>query len=115
MSRPLSARLVAFAFLLSSLPLAAREPLAGPLGEYVAAKDDSYAWFKRSEGSVLTCQYKELILTSQTWRGIPWKHQLFLIKPAQVDSAARHGLLMIAGGNWSDKLADPATQLKLPG
>ena len=22
---------------------------------------------------------------------------------------------MIAGGNWSDKLADPATQLKLPG
>jgi PhoPQ-activated pathogenicity-related protein len=93
----------------------ARESATGPLAEYVAAKDDSYAWTKRSEGSVLTCQYKELILTSQTWRGIPWKHQLFLIRPAQVDPAAHHALLMIAGGNWSDKLADPATPLKLPG
>ena len=115
MSRRLFACFVVIASLLVSLPLVAREPLSGPLGEYVAAKDDSFAWFKRSEGSVLTCQYKELILTSQTWCGIPWKHQLFLLKPAQVDPAARHGLLMIAGGNWSDKLADPATQLKLPG
>jgi PhoPQ-activated pathogenicity-related protein len=101
--------------ILAAHSASAREPLAGPLGEYVAAHDDSYAWFKRSEGSVLTCQYKELILTSQTWRGIPWKHQLFLLRPAQVDPTARHGLLMIAGGNWSDKLADQATQLKLPG
>src|SRR5262245_52069671 len=95
--------------------LLARAPLTGPLADYVAAKDDSYQWVKRSEGSVLTCQYKELILTSQIWRGIPWKHQLFVIKPAQVDPAAKHAVLMIAGGNWSDKLADPDTQLKLPG
>jgi len=95
--------------------LLARAPLTGPLADYIAAKDDTYQWTKRSEGSVLTCQYKELILTSQTWRGIPWKHQLFIIKPAQVDPAARHAVLMIAGGNWSDKLADPGTPLKLPG
>src|SRR4029453_10257961 len=31
-----------------------RESATGPLAEYVAAKDDSYAWTKRSEGSVLT-------------------------------------------------------------
>lgn len=92
-----------------------REPLSGALAEYVARPDNSYGWSKRSEGSVLTCQYAELILTSQTWRGIPWKHQLFILKPAQVDPAAKHGLLMIAGGNWNDKIADPATQLKLPG
>src|SRR5262245_24873930 len=95
--------------------LLARAPLTGPLADYVAAKDDSYQWVKRSEGSVLTCQYKELILTSQIWRGIPWKHQLFVLKPAQVDPAAHHAVLMIAGGNWNDKIADPATQLKLPG
>jgi PhoPQ-activated pathogenicity-related protein len=104
---------------LTSLALQAaavdRAPATGPLAEYVTAKDDSYQWFKRSEGSVLTCKYAELILTSQTWRGIPWKHQLFLLKPAQVDPAARHAVLMIAGGNWNDKIADPATQLKLPG
>src|SRR5437764_15391945 len=95
--------------------VAAREPLTGPLADYVAAKDDSYQWFKRSEGSVLTCKYAELILTSQTWHGIPWKHQLFIIKPSQVDPAAKHAILMIAGGNWNDKIADPTTPLKLPG
>jgi PhoPQ-activated pathogenicity-related protein len=104
-------------FLLFASTAAAFErlPLTGPLADYVSAKDDSYSWSKRSEGSVLTCKYAELILTSQTWRGIPWKHQLFILKPAQVDPAAKHAVLMIAGGNWSDKIADPATQLKLPG
>src|SRR6266850_3905421 len=102
---------------LVAIPAAAleRAPATGPLAEYVAAQDDSYHWVKRSEGSVLTCKYAELILTSQTWRGIPWKHQLFLIKPAQVDPAAKHAVLMIAGGNWSEKIADSPTQLKLPG
>src|SRR4051795_13773336 len=93
---------------------AAREPLTGPLADYVKAKDDSYQWSKRSEGSVLSCKYAELILTSQTWRGIPWKHQLFIIKPSQIDPSAKHAVMMIAGGNWSDKLTDPATSLKLP-
>jgi PhoPQ-activated pathogenicity-related protein len=99
------------------LPLVAqgRGPLTGPLAEYVSAKDDSYQWSKRSEGSVLTCKYAELIMTSQTWRGITWKHQLFIIKPAQVDPAAKHAVMMIAGGNWNDRIADPATQLRLPG
>ena len=35
--------------------------------------------------------------------------------PAQVNPAARHGLLMIGGGNWKEELVDPKTQLKLPG
>jgi len=93
----------------------ARAPLSGPLGDYVAAKDDSYTWTKRTEGSVLTCKYVELTLTSQVWRGTTWKHQLFLIKPSQVDPNAKHALLMIGGGNWKDELADPKTQIKLPG
>jgi PhoPQ-activated pathogenicity-related protein len=110
-------RLVSLAFIhfLFVSAAVAREPLKGPLADYVAAKDDSYQWSKRSEGSVLTCNYAELILTSQIWRGIPWKHQLFIIKPSQVEPTAKHALMMIAGGNWSDKLADPATPLKLPG
>lgn len=102
-------------FLLQPAFSYARAPLTGPLADYVAAKDDSYRWVKRTEGSVLTCKYIELTLTSQTWRGIVWKHQLFLVKPAQVNLQAKHGLLMIAGGNWKEELADPKTQLKLPG
>ena len=94
---------------------AAREAATGPLANYVAAKDDSYRWVKRSEGSVLSCKYVELTLTSQTWRGVVWKHQLFLVKPAQVKADSRHALLMIAGGSWRDELADPKTQIKLPG
>ena len=99
------------------LPVAAqaREPLTGALADYVAAPDTSYTWTKRSEGSVLTCKYVELTLTSQVWRGVTWKHQLFLLKPALVDPNARHALLMIAGGNWKDELADPKTQIKAPG
>src|SRR2546423_9107138 len=106
---------VAVALLVPSVGAIARDPLTGPLADYVAAKDDSYQWFKRSEGSVLTCKYVELILTSQTWHGIAWKHQLFIIKPAQVDPTSKHAVMMIAGGNWNDKIADRATQLKLPG
>src|SRR5436190_1352115 len=108
-------QLLAITWLLLPAAALGRSPLTGPLADYVNAKDNSYAWVKRSEGSVLTCKYAELILTSQTWHGIPWKHQLFILKPAQVDPAAKHAVMMIAGGNWSDKLADPATQLKLPG
>jgi PhoPQ-activated pathogenicity-related protein len=108
-------RVCAALILLLPATVVARAPLTGPLADYVAAKDDSFRWVKRSEGSILTCKYAELILTSQTWRGIVWKHQLFVIKPAQVDPAAKHAVLMIAGGNWNDKLSDPATQLKLPG
>jgi PhoPQ-activated pathogenicity-related protein len=113
-----SPAILCFAFLNLLLQPAvshARAPLTGPLADYVAAQDDSYRWVKRTEGSVLTCKYVELTLTSQTWRGIAWKHQLFLVKPAQVNSAAKHGLLMIGGGNWREELADPKTQLKLPG
>jgi PhoPQ-activated pathogenicity-related protein len=115
MFQALSPILVALLLTLLARPGLARGPLTGPLAEYVAAKDESYQWTKRSEGSVLTCRYSELILTSQTWKGIPWKHQLFLLRPAQVDPKATHALFMIAGGNWNDKIADPATHLKLPG
>jgi PhoPQ-activated pathogenicity-related protein len=103
--------------LLALLPAAAiaRDPLTGPLSDYVTAKDDSYRWVKRSEGTVLTCKYAELTLTSQVWQGITWKHQLFILKPAQVDPNAKHAVMMIAGGNWSEKLADSATELKMPG
>ena len=91
-----------------------RDPLTGPLADYVAAKEEWDQWFKRSEDSVLTCNYAELIMTSQTWRGYRGNTSS-LSSNRQVDPAAKHAILMIAGGNWSEKLADPATPLKLPG
>ncbi|MCI0359007.1 MAG: PhoPQ-activated pathogenicity-related family protein, partial [Planctomycetaceae bacterium] len=108
--------ILSLGLLLVLTPLAAaREAATGPLAEYVAAKDDSYRWVKRSEGSVATCKYVELTLTSQTWKGTVWKHQLFLVRPSQVSADARHALLLIGGGSWREELADPKTQIKLPG
>jgi PhoPQ-activated pathogenicity-related protein len=95
--------------------LPAREPAQGALADYVAAPDASYRWVKRNEGKVLACQYVELTLTSQTWRGIPWKHQLFVLKPASVKADCKQALLLIAGGNWKEELADPNVPLKIPG
>ena len=59
--------LIALAFgclVISRAEAETRAPLTGPLADYVVAQDDSYRWAKRSEGSVLTCKYVELTLTS---------------------------------------------------
>ena len=61
--------------------LLAAPPAQGPLADYVAKPDASYRWVKKRTGNFLSASYAELILTSQTWRDITWKHQLFVIKP----------------------------------
>jgi hypothetical protein len=88
----------------------------GPLKTYVEKPDTSYRWIVRREGKVGSSSYAELILTSQTWRDIPWKHQLFVLKPAKVAPPARHALLLISGGSWRDELQrPPADDERLPG
>nr|VFJ58172.1 MAG: PhoPQ-activated pathogenicity-related protein [Candidatus Kentron sp. FW] len=76
----------------------------GPLAEYVARPDTSYQWEKRREDRMGETVYAELNLTSQTWRGIVWKHQLFVIRPAGARPEA--GLLFITGGRWADEVED---------
>nr|VFK48433.1 MAG: PhoPQ-activated pathogenicity-related protein [Candidatus Kentron sp. TC] len=89
----------------------------GPLAEYVAKQDESYRWARRREGRLGAALYTELALTSQTWRGIAWKHRLFLIRPSTPQPDADHGLLFIAGGRWDeespneDQLPDKARRL----
>jgi len=77
-----------------------------PLTQYVAQQDDSYRWVKRREGELAGGQFVELTLTSQTWKKIPWKHQLFVFKPKDLANGNR-ALLMIAGGRWKEELAQP--------
>ena len=80
----------------------------GPLVDYVAKEDQSYKWSKRREGKLGTGDYVELTLTSQTWKNIVWKHQLFIYKPAEVPDASQ-ALLLIAGGRWNPELEQPPT------
>src|SRR5436190_20799779 len=72
----------------------------GPLADYVAKPDDSYGWTIRRKGNLGEGEFAELILTSQKWRDIVWRHQLFVYKPAKVTHPDR-GILLIGGGRWS--------------
>ncbi|MEM7313845.1 MAG: PhoPQ-activated protein PqaA family protein, partial [Planctomycetota bacterium] len=84
------------------------------LKNYVERKDASFAWTVKKESQLGKTKYAELIMTSQTWRDIKWRHQLFILMPKSVPAENRTALLMIAGGEWRDKLADPKNETKLP-
>jgi len=80
---------------------------SSPLQDYLATRDDSYRWHKVREGEIAGTRYVELILTSQTWQDITWKHRLFIVMPNGV-ATSKHALLVIAGGKWKEKYLDPS-------
>lgn len=87
-------------------------PTASPaLKEYLKRSDDSYAWHVRQRGKQGSGEFAELILTSQTWHDIVWKHQLFIYRPAKVNDS-KQALLLIDGGSWSDSLGDAPDKSK---
>jgi PhoPQ-activated pathogenicity-related protein len=80
---------------------------AGELAAYVARPDTSLAWREVASGRVGKAEYVEYLLTSQTWRGIEWKHQLFVLRPPNMKPDERHGLLFIHGGRWKPEYETP--------
>jgi PhoPQ-activated pathogenicity-related protein len=78
----------------------ARAASDGELARYVAAPDASYTWSEVKTRRVGSAKVTELILTSQTWRGIPWKHQLVLMRPPNMDTSSGQVFLFIGGGRW---------------
>jgi PhoPQ-activated pathogenicity-related protein len=72
----------------------------GELAQYVAKPDASYAWHEVGSGRLGGADYTQAIVTSQTWRDIPWKHQLIVFRPQKVDPGAKQALLFIDGGRW---------------
>ena len=81
-------------------PGLARATSQGELAQYIALPDASYAWSEVKSRRVGSAKITELILTSQTWRGIPWKHHLVLIRPLHVDRSSSQVFLFIHGGRW---------------
>ena len=67
------------------------------LARYVAAPDASYTWSEVKSRSVGSTEVTELILTSQTWRDIPWKHHLVLLRPPNADPSSSQ-VFFISGG-----------------
>jgi PhoPQ-activated pathogenicity-related protein len=71
-----------------------------PLDDYVAAPDANFAYAPRAEinGDGATATVYEM--TSQEWRGIPWRHWLTVVRPEKLESD--FCLLMIGGGKNTD-------------
>src|SRR4051812_32600156 len=62
---------------------------ADDLASYVARRDENFGWREVSSGKLGDADYVEYVLTSQTWRGIAWKHQFFLLRPENMRKDAR--------------------------
>ncbi|HZF27201.1 MAG TPA: PhoPQ-activated protein PqaA family protein [Steroidobacteraceae bacterium] len=86
---------------------------AGELEQYVARPDSSYAWHEVTSGHLGSAEYVGGILTSQTWRGIEWKHQLIVFRPSKIDASSKQALLFIDGGRWNPQY-DSEQQPDLP-
>ena len=84
---------------------------SGELAQYVTQPDPAYHYDLVRSGHVGGGEYVELILTSQTWRGIAWKHQLYLFRPRHLDTASRQAFLYIDGGRWNPQLESGQTDL----
>jgi len=112
-------RLALAATLASTLlaPASASDNVPQPsddLARYVAARDDSFGWRELASGKLGDVEYVEYLLTSQTWRGTPWKHQLFILRPAGMRKDARQGLLFVAGGSWKSEYERERKEADLP-
>jgi len=105
----------AILLLATFVPAADAQEEKGPLVEYVGKEDPSFGWSKKGNLNVGGLDVAELILTSQTWRNITWKHQLFIVRPSSVTKDGKHGVLVIAGGKWHERLQQAGGALELPG
>ena len=84
------------------------------LASYVARPDKSLEWHQVDSGTVGKVEYVEYLLTSQTWRGIEWKHQLFVLRPANMARDERHALLFVHGGRWKPEYERERGRTELP-
>lgn len=67
------------------------------LQSYLQQKDNSFNWELKDKYETDGLSVSELIITSQTWRELEWKHQLTVIIPE--GSTEKTCLLFITGGS----------------
>ncbi len=87
---------------LLSLPIPAWADLDG----YLKRPEPEAKWEKKSEETVEDVHVVTLALTSQVWRGIPWKHDVRIFRPAKPEVPS-FAALLVTGGHAGDK--DKAT------
>ena len=87
---------------------------SGELEAYIARTDESFRWYEVNSGRIGDIEYTEYLLTSQTWRGIEWKHQFFLLWPATMSSEVHSALLFVHGGRWKPEYETERRASELP-
>ena len=73
------------------------------LQDYVAAKDDAYAWNLVKNDSANGFLTYDVELTSQVWQGITWKHAMAIYIPMNQLQHRDTVLLFINGGDIGNK------------
>jgi PhoPQ-activated pathogenicity-related protein len=87
---------------------------SGPLADYVTAADGSTEWTRIAGGDVAACRFVAAELVSQTWRGLPWRHQLAVCIPESLAVERPPVLLWIDGGSTPEgAVTPPAKQLPI--
>ncbi len=116
--RPLLLSLALYTLAISQLPAAAQSgPQADPpdlLQRYVQQVPAGFGFIVRDGGRYRGAEWVELILTSQTWRGLPWRHQLYIIRPQKFDGPTGQALLFVDGGKWRPEYERPPVDHELP-
>ena len=76
----------------------------GPLQDYVQAPDPHFAWKAGRETNTGTFRITQLELTSQKWREHVWKHQLQVVRPANVRNPGLAFLFVTGDGDGRSNL-----------
>lgn len=87
--------------------------LRADLREYVQRPDDSFRYRMVRTQRVGAATAHTLELTSQTWRGIPWRHWLVVVVPDELEVRDR-ALLIIGGGETGEPEPDLASDELAP-
>lgn len=101
------------ALILPAMAAGAPGDATDPLRDYVARPDAALAWTSQLSGRQGRAVFRQLLLTSQVWQGVPWRHQLFVVCPDNA-RAGRPAVLFMAGGNWRDGYLAPPARVAPP-
>jgi PhoPQ-activated pathogenicity-related protein len=82
--------------------LSAQDDLPPELANYVARAEPEYGWKHIKTRRVMGTTLHELVLTSQTWQGITWKHYLQVFEPNRLEQKNKV-LLFVTAGNIDEE------------
>lgn len=84
------------------------------LADYVQAADGTTDWTRIGSGDFAAGRFLAAELQSQTWRGIPWRHQLAVYVPEKLAVQRPPVVLWVDGGSTPEgQVEPPAKQLPI--